>query len=77
MYWLNKGVDGFRVDAVPHLFESNTFADEPLSGATVDKSDWNYLSHIYTKDQPETVDFVYQLREFIDNYTEEHGGDTR
>jgi len=29
-FWLEKGVDGFRVDAIPHLFElANTSVDEP------------------------------------------------
>lgn len=29
MFWLDKGVDGFRVDAVPHLVEDSKFLDEP------------------------------------------------
>jgi alpha-glucosidase len=35
------------------------------------------LDHIYTLDQPETVDMVYQWRQVMDDYQKEHGGDTR
>ena len=29
-----RGVDGFRMDAVPFLFEDRQFRDEPVSGKT-------------------------------------------
>ena len=40
-FWLDKGVDGFRVDAIPHLFEidkdqDGNYPDEPLSGNCVE-----------------------------------------
>lgn len=42
-FWLDKGVDGFRVDAIPHLFEvdkdkDGNYPDEPLSGDCQDDS---------------------------------------
>lgn len=77
-YWLDLGVDGFRVDIVSALFEEASFPDEPLSGnpgATED--DHGYLNHIYTNDQPETYDMVYQWRALLDEYTAAHGGDAR
>ena len=52
-FWTDKGVDGFRMDAVPFLFEDQEFKDEPLSGKTDDPEDYNYLSHIYTWNFPE------------------------
>lgn len=59
-FWLDRGVSGFRVDAVPHLFEiaqneKGRLPDEPLSGNTKDTDDWGYLKHIFTVDQPETI----------------------
>ena len=30
-FWLDRGAAGFRVDAVPHIFEDQRFLDEPLS----------------------------------------------
>lgn len=78
IFWLGKGVDGFRIDAVPWLFEDEQLRDEPLSGSSQDDP-WRpeYLNHIYTNDLPETVDMVYQWREVLDTYQKDHGGETR
>ncbi|XP_049539229.1 maltase A3-like [Anopheles darlingi] len=76
-FWLDQGVDGFRVDAVPWLFETEGFPDEPISGASDDPLSQNYLRHIYTLDQPETVDMVYQWREVMDQYKTEHNTQTK
>uniref|UniRef100_A0A182P5V8 alpha-glucosidase n=1 Tax=Anopheles epiroticus TaxID=199890 RepID=A0A182P5V8_9DIPT len=76
-FWLDQGVDGFRIDAVPWLFETVGFPDEPPSGHTNDPLSQNYLKHIYTLDQPETVDMVYQWRELMDQYKKEHNTTTK
>ncbi|XP_034476692.1 maltase A1 [Drosophila innubila] len=81
-YWLDRGVAGFRIDAVPWCFEAlpdaeGRYPDEPLSGYTDDPDDASFLKHIYTQDQPETVDMVYQWRRLLDDYKRVHGGDTR
>ena len=31
-FWLDRGVDGFRVDAIQTLFEKEHLQDEPPSG---------------------------------------------
>lgn len=81
-FWLDRGVSGFRIDAVPHLFEipkdsNGRFKDEPRNENNNDPDDWGYLIHIYTTNQPETIDMIYQWREVLDEYKEQHGGDTR
>lgn len=80
-FWLNKGVDGFRIDAVPFLFETilddGSFPDEPVSGLTDDPTSTNYYTHVFTKDLPETVEMVYQWRELLVQYQKDHGGDTK
>lgn len=79
-FWLEKGVAGFRVDAVNCLFEvdktlfGGRYPDEPFSGRTdVDPESHDYLSHIYTKDQEETYYVVYKWREIFDEYTAKDG----
>lgn len=71
-FYLDKGVDGFRLDAINHMYEDNRFLDEPKTGWTEDENSYDYLEHIYTKDQNETYNIVYQWREFLDNYVKEN-----
>lgn len=75
-FWLDKGVHGFSIDTVPYLFEDEQFRDEPRSSEDVDANDYDYLNHIYTKDQKETFEMIYKFRQLINDYTQYHGGDT-
>ncbi|KAJ4433394.1 hypothetical protein ANN_15653 [Periplaneta americana] len=73
-FWMNKGVDGFRVDAVPYLFEDPELKDEPLSGdPNAQPGEAAYLSHIYTQNLPGTYDMVEQWREVVDAKKAEDG----
>lgn len=49
-FWLGKGVAGFRVDAINHLFEDMRFLDEPRNAADTDPNSYDCLQHIYTAD---------------------------
>lgn len=80
--WLNRGADGFRIDAIPFLFEiapdeEGNYPNEPLSGTCTDPQGGCYLSHIYTQNQDETFDMVYQFRSVMDEYKIANGGLTR
>ncbi|XP_052796227.1 maltase A3-like [Mya arenaria] len=67
-FWLQKGVDGFRIDAIPHLFEiEDQSMDEPL-GAT---NGFDPNLHKYIKNQPEIFDVVREWRSILDGF----GGD--
>ncbi|XP_022229694.2 maltase A3 [Drosophila obscura] len=81
-FWLAKGVSGFRIDAVPHVFEiapdaQNQYRDEPRNNWDNDPDDYGYLQHIYTVDQPETIDLVYSWRAVLDEFQRVHGGEER
>ncbi|XP_058808066.1 alpha-glucosidase-like [Phymastichus coffea] len=67
-FWLDKGVDGFRMDAIPHLMEVEDLRDEPLSGWSNDPNSYDYLNHIYTNSLHETYEIVRQWREVLDEY---------
>lgn len=68
-FWLDRGVDGFRIDAVPHMFEKvNDDGSYPDEDPT---------NHYYTQDQYETVELLYEWREFLEAYRKKNGGETR
>ncbi len=70
-FWLDKGVDGFRVDVIWHLIKDAQWRDEPVNAdyqpqqATYDK-----LLHVYSTDQPEVQEIVQKMRSVLDEYSE-------
>ncbi|XP_049306792.1 maltase A2 [Bactrocera dorsalis] len=81
-FWLDRGVDGFRMDATNFLvekrFENGTFPDEPPSGQPNNPNDnTTLLNHIYTRELWENTEIIYEWREFLDEYQRLNGGDTR
>lgn len=83
-FWLKKGVAGFRIDAVPHVFEvaakgaQQELPDEPRAdNSEQDPENYGYLKHIYTVDQPETLAMLYEWRKVLDDYQHDFGGDER
>lgn len=77
-FWLDLGVAGFRVDALPFFYEDIELRDEPRTyDPSATPNDYSYLSHIYTLNQPETYDLIYEWREFLDNYSRETDNVTR
>jgi alpha-glucosidase len=70
-FWLEKGVDGFRVDVMWHMIKDEQFRDNPVNPdyqnhmATYEK-----LLPVYSTDQPEVHDIVYQMRAVLDSFDE-------
>jgi len=81
LFWLNRGVGGFRIDAIVHIFETQypngTFPDEPLSGQCDNPNNLCSLVQIYTRDLPETFDLIYDWHDLLVSYQKKHGGDAR
>ncbi|XP_015518588.2 maltase 1 [Neodiprion lecontei] len=74
-FWLDRNVDGFRIDAVPYYVESSTLENETRSDKDVDSTNYFYLNHTQTKDQPENYPIVQEWKEHINNYTVSKGND--
>lgn len=49
-FWLGKGVAGFRVDAINHMFEDELLRDEPLNPNEHNPQSYDRLYHVHTKD---------------------------
>ncbi|KAK0157548.1 hypothetical protein PV328_011277 [Microctonus aethiopoides] len=66
-FWLDLGVDGFRIDAATHLIEDSRYLDEPvLPNTGLPPGDPGTLNHIYTQNQPELYDIIKSWRDLLD-----------
>jgi alpha-glucosidase len=66
-FWMQKGVAGFRIDAVSRLFEDPQMRNDPyLPGMNV-YGDRN-IKHLYTDDLPEVHDVLKEVRKVVDKY---------
>jgi alpha-glucosidase len=66
-FWLNKGVAGYRLDAVPTVFEDPQLRDEPATGGLNKQGDPN-LSDIYTNNLPEVHGVIRRMRSMVAKY---------
>jgi alpha-glucosidase len=68
-FWLDRGVDGFRIDALRQLVKDSRFRDNPPN------PDWKLadgpykrLLPLYSADRPETLEHVLAMRRLADGY---------
>jgi alpha-glucosidase len=66
-FWLDRGVAGFRLDAITTLFEDPKLRDEPLTGR-LDPSGFPEANHTRTSGLPEVHDVLRRLRKMTDSY---------
>lgn len=75
-FWLDNGIDGFRIDAIPHVYEvADISLNETLLSPGLNSSLHASLNHNLTKDQPETYDLISEWRKFVDTYAEQNKRD--
>ena len=68
-FWLDRGVDGFRVDVIGHLSKDPLLRDNPPNPAAApDASDYGKLLPVHTFDRDEVCDAVAFLRGVLDEY---------
>ena len=70
-FWLDKGVDGFRLDTVNYYFHDQKLRDNPSSPIPYKRPPTNlyYMQNqIYAINQPENILFVERLRSLLDEY---------
>lgn len=74
-FWLEKGVDGFRLDTVNFYFHDPLLRNNPprTSGtqyATQLEKETPYSAqqHIYDKSRPENLEFIKELRDLTNKY---------
>jgi alpha-glucosidase len=68
-FWLEKGVDGFRVDVVWLMIKDDQYRDNPPNPDYVGgQSTGNRLLTVYNSNQPEVHAVVAEMRALIDQY---------
>ena len=70
-FWLERGVDGFRLDTVNFYFHDEKLRDNPplkRGPNFVDTHAYGYRDHIHDKNRPENLDFLRRLRALLDEY---------
>jgi len=70
-FWLDRGVDGFRVDVLWHIFKDDQFRDNPPNpNHRPGESLYEALLPDYTTDLPEVHQIVGSMRSVLDAYDE-------
>lgn len=70
-FWLDRGVDGFRVDVTWLMLKDEQLRDEPPNpNAGPNATDHERLLHIYTADVSGIHDIVRAMRAVLDEYDE-------
>jgi alpha-glucosidase len=71
-FWLDRGVDGFRMDVVGFLIKDEQFRDNPPSPNEDQSIHPNNIyarqSHKFNEDQDEVHEIIHQLRRILDQY---------
>ncbi|BFZ00304.1 hypothetical protein BsWGS_03346 [Bradybaena similaris] len=68
-YWLEFGIDGLRMDAINHVYETtNLSLNNPLSGNDVPPDNYGYLTPLYTSYiLPETKEQIQSWQGLLDD----------
>ncbi|HEX6748199.1 MAG TPA: alpha-amylase family glycosyl hydrolase [Longimicrobium sp.] len=70
-FWLDRGVDGFRVDVIWHLIKDDEFRDNPANpGFRAGDNPFHQFAPVYTTDRPEVHDVIGRMRALFDEYDE-------
>lgn len=68
-FWMDRGVDGLRVDAANFFMHDRTFRDNPINReATAPKRPYEFQQQIHNISQPENLTFLEDLRRVLDAY---------
>jgi len=68
-FWLDKGVDGFRIDVMWYMIKDLELRDNPVNpDYKIEEPTHEQLLPVYSTDQPEVHDIVMKMRKVIDEY---------
>jgi alpha-glucosidase len=80
-FWLDRGVDGFRMDAINFAMHDPELRDNPPAADAAKKTrPFDFQQHLYNQSHPNIVEFLQRLRRLTNGYSDcfmlaEVGGD--
>jgi alpha-glucosidase len=68
-FWLDRGVDGFRIDAINFAMHDPELRDNPPAAAGGKRTrPFDFQQHLYNQSHPDIVKFLERLRALTDSY---------
>ncbi|RWE28615.1 MAG: DUF3459 domain-containing protein [Mesorhizobium sp.] len=72
-FWLERGVDGFRLDTVNYYVHDRWLRSNPplassVAGTNTETNTYLFQEHLFDKTQPENLAFLRQFRALLDEY---------
>ncbi len=74
-FWLERGVDGYRLDTINFYFADKQLRDNPAlpperrnANIAPSVNPYNHQEHLYSKNQPENLDFLRRFRALLEEY---------
>jgi alpha-glucosidase len=65
--WLERGVDGFRLDVFNAFFKHEALLSNPRTRGFA-RRPYSRQTHLYDKDRPELLDFLTEFRAMVDSF---------
>lgn len=70
-FWMDRGVDGFRIDVLWHIVKAEHFGDNPLNPDwTPARTERDKVFQLHSTDQPEAHAISAEFRELAESYGE-------
>ena len=74
-FWLDRGVDGFRVDMISWVMKDEQFRNDPIKTQETTSENtfvlpYEQLDHIYSANRPERFELLKDFRNFLNKYQE-------
>ncbi|MCU4676980.1 alpha-amylase family glycosyl hydrolase [Catenovulum sp. 2E275] len=74
-FWLKRGVDGLRLDAITFCFHDQELRDNPAKPEELragrgfsEDNPYAYQYHYFNNERPENIGFIEQIRALLDRY---------
>jgi alpha-glucosidase len=67
-FWLDRGVDGFRIDAINFSMHDPALTDNPPAPPGPRTRSFDFQLHVHNQSQPEIPAFLERLRTLLDRY---------